>query len=178
MPPRVLFHEEMAATIQAIEAQQSDPAQMQVSVKLLFERIVDRMRGIFQLDSGDFRAVAIRENPLDENEVIFTNFGFGTFTGLSEQQRKWDLDAARFMLEEKLTTHIKWLEFKRQRPGGDAETILLIRNIGRLRLGLFIVITKPGVKIEENWSEFEQSTYLATMLGHVDKIVEVVVNYS
>jgi hypothetical protein len=58
-----------------------------------------------------------------------------------------------------------------------AETVILIRNIGKLRLGLFVAITKSGVKIEENWSEFEQSTYLDTMLGHVDKLVEIVVNY-
>jgi hypothetical protein len=177
MPPRVLFHQEMAATIQALEEEKTEEAETRLVVKQLYERIIDRMREIYGLNAGDFRAIAIRPDPNDEKGVIFTNFGFGKTDGLSAQQKSWDEDAAKFMLEEKLTTHTKWIEFKRQRSRGDAETVILIRNIGKLRLGLFVAITKSGVKIEENWSEFEQSTYLATMLGHVDKLVEIVVNY-
>lgn len=180
MPAQVLFHEEMAAAVMALEQEQPNRTEQQQVVKDLFERIVDRMRDIYKLNTNDFRAIAIIPDPStpgDEKGVIFTNFGFGKTTGLSEQQKVWDLDAAKFILEDKVTTHTKWIEFKRQRPNGDAETVILIRNIGKLRLGLFVAITKPGVKIEENWLEFEQSTYLATMLGHVDSIVEIVVNY-
>lgn len=176
-PGRVLFHNEMAAAMQALEEDAADKAGTELVVKRLFERMIDQMRDIFDLAGSDFRANAIRPDPNDSLGVIFTNFGFGKTEGISEQQKKWDEDAAKFMLEEKFTTHTKWIDFKRQRPRGDAETVILIRNIGKHRLGLFIAITKANVAIEEKWSEFEQSTYLATMLGHVDKLVEVVVNY-
>ncbi|QYR21092.1 hypothetical protein KZ483_25800 [Paenibacillus sp. sptzw28] len=176
-PARVLFHNEMAAAIQVLEQEESNSAEMDSTVKQLMERIVDRMREIFSLNSADFRAIAIRPDPEDEKDVIFTKMQFGKTDDLSEQQKGIDKDAAKFMLEEKLTTHTKWLRFKEHRPKGNAETVILIRNIGMLRLGLFIAITRADIKIEENWPEFEQSTYLATMLGHVDKLVEVVVNY-
>jgi hypothetical protein len=176
-PASVLFHHEMAAAIQVLEKETIDSAEVNDAVRQLMERIVDRMREIFSLNSGDFRAIAIRPDPSDEKDVIFTRMRFGQADAQSELQEEIDKGAAKSMLEEKLTTHTKWLRFKEHRPKGDADTVILIRNIGKLRLGLFVAIRRSDVRIEENWPEFEQSTYLATMLGHVDKLVEVVVNY-
>lgn len=84
-----------------------------------------------------------------------------------------DLEAIRYMCKIKTTDIID------TNPVGDtdAKMLLLTRNPGKLRLGLFIAILRDDVSLEHIQERYPYASYIMTMLGFVDKVVDFVVNY-
>lgn len=173
--PTILYAKELAATMNAID-REAPATDVEKELINLFSEIIEQMKLCLGLTDKDFRAMIVLPDP--DNEFYLTGLRWGKKSYTSAEQERRDVKAMGVM-DETNKTHTRWLDAKMQFENGDGESLIYIRNAGKMRLGCFIAILKPGVDMSDaKWISFEQVSYLFTMLGPIDKIAEVVVNYN
>ncbi len=139
-------------------------------IERLYDALLDQIGLLFKVPRREIRAVLIH---YDGNLKKLESWRWGRNT--TPEQDRIDLKAIEILFDQGLTYPV-WEDVKEQFPNGDSDTLLLIRNRGNLRLGLLIAISRR-VEMKPLMAEYAKLVYPFTMLGHMDKLVDFVLNY-
>jgi hypothetical protein len=174
LTPRIIYADEIAATIIMAEKDGDKPATKKQIIKLL-KNMADSMAACFGLSSREYRATIVVSD--EENAPDLSAIRTGRKLREKQRDLSIEMDALHILYRHSDETHTHWTNAKEQFPHGDVEHFVFVRNPGDIRLGCLIAILRKDVDIEGCWSEFLQVSYPFTLLGYVDKIVESVVRY-
>jgi hypothetical protein len=137
----------------------------------LFQALIDDVSNLFQVQPSEVRAVLVVNNNRGKHKLTGWRWG----RPCSINQERMDYKAIDKFLETEKTYPI-WEEVKEHFDHTDSDTLLFFRNDGTLRLGCLIAIAN-SIDVESHIEEWEQIVRPFTMLGHMDKLVQFVVNY-
>ncbi|KFN04102.1 hypothetical protein D0U04_20860 [Bacillus clarus] len=169
------FEEELSAALEAVDNGSLTPDAVNGEVKRLFTRIKKGVSNIVNIDDNKVRAVVAYQDNVTASQV-FSKMTWGN--SITSQQEKWDEAAMRVLLAGG-KSHVFWPHPKSTMPDGDAEAYLLVRNVGEeYRLGILFVFNVPVTISEDKWNRLMLEMAPITLLGHVDKVRNIVVNYA
>lgn len=137
----------------------------------LFDSLMDDVCNLFQVQPTEVRAVLVINNNRGKHKLTGWRWG----RPCSADQERMDHKAIDMFLETEKTYPI-WEKAKEHFDQTDSDTFLFFRNDGTLRLGCLIAIAN-SIDVESHIDEWEQIVKPFTMLGHMDKLVQFVVNY-
>lgn len=140
-------------------------------INLLFEALIEDVCHLFQVQRTGVRAVLVINN---RGRHKLTSWRWGR--SCTPDQDRMDYKAIDKFLETELT-YPTWEQVKSHFDHTDSDTLLFIRNSGKLGLGCLIAI-ENSVDLEAHLQEWEHIVRPFTMLGHMDKLVRFVVNYT
>jgi hypothetical protein len=140
-------------------------------INLLFDGLIEDVCHLFQVQRSGVRAVLVINN---RGRHKLTSWRWGR--ACTPDQDRMDYKAIDKFLETELT-YPTWEQVKSHFDHTDSDTLLFIRNSGKLGLGWLIAI-ENSIDLEKHMQEWEHIVSPFTMLGHMDKLVRFVVNYT
>lgn len=168
------FENEIKEVVHVMEDTNSSQQQIDGHMKRLFDSVVKYVTDFYGQASHDVRAsLFVKHN----GDLAFSNFRWG-----------WDSNprqdgADLYMIGHLLTTdtsHAFWRNIRDQEMfrNGDKNTALLIRNIGKIRLGILFSFRNHIPDIEEKTNELSKAILPFSLLGLTDNIPDNVVRYN
>ncbi|WP_018130157.1 hypothetical protein [Effusibacillus pohliae] len=187
--PIVLYKDELAAAIFAIDEQKSEEA-VRDSIWELIITIVDTICVNLGLRRKDFRLYFVvpraqEKQGTDEENVALSMVRFGQVFDLlkkgkisdTEFEDIYQRDEQRvkvFLTDDKAKTE----NYVKLDGSPDATVLLFARNPGKyLRMGLYIAVTKENAEISDFKEVFPEVSQIISTLGFIDEIVEFVRKY-
>ncbi|MFD2612228.1 hypothetical protein [Paenibacillus gansuensis] len=139
-------------------------------VNKLFQALIDDVSTLYNVPTLEVRALLVTNDRAGRHKLTRWHWG----RAATQTQLEMDLKAVGIFLETE-KTYPTWEGARRQFVNGDSDTLLFIRNKGELKLGCLIAINAT-LDTEARIQEWAQIIYPFTMLGHMDKLVQFVVN--
>ncbi|MBK5443251.1 hypothetical protein [Peribacillus sp. TH24] len=171
--PPYPFEEELAAALEAVYDTSLPSSTIDREVKKLFDQIRKQISSFTGIRGDKIRAVVVYQKPGMSNPV-FSKMTWGP--QITQQQIDWD-DLALKILQQGGRSHVLWPSAKESIPNGDAESYLLVRNIGEYRLGILFAFKVSVNLTEDELDKLKVEVAPITLLGHIDKILDIVVKY-
>jgi hypothetical protein len=166
-------YEKLIADVKETVKDRQAPKELKADkIDSLFDALIDDVCNLFQVQRTDVRAVLVANNSRGRHKLTGWRWG----RACTPDQDRMDSKAIDKFLETELTYPI-WQEVKSHFDHSDSDTLLFFRNSGKLELGCLIAIA-GSVGVEPHIAEWEQIVKPFTMLGHIDKLVRFVVQYS
>ncbi len=165
------YEDELAATLEAVYDNNRNRDQVKYQVKSLFDKIVNEIATDCGVSKNRYRAVVVHRD-FQQNENKFSNLSWGN--EISSQQEQYDRNALEVFLTNNGTIAY-WTNVQEQFPNGDVKTYLFVRNLDAFRMGCLLAFSEDIPK--SVLDKLKDKDTPMTLIGHVDKIFDVIVNY-
>ncbi|MBL3645782.1 hypothetical protein JMN23_25940 [Bacillus sp. RHFB] len=170
-----LFERELTAALEAAFDPNPNAAIVSNEVKRLFEEIKNRIARFYNVKSDRIR---VHMFFLDEQSGLHELSRMRWGASITPQQEDIDKDALRIMVgnQQNDKAIARWTNADQQFPSGDTKVYLLVRNLGHPTLGLLISFRDP-IDVDSKLDKLSVEVTPMTLLGYVDRIRNIVVNY-
>ncbi|CAH0343978.1 hypothetical protein [Bacillus sp. CECT 9360] len=167
------FEQELATALEAAYDDSLPTDTVRREVRHLFDQIKKQITNFVGVNENNVRAVMVYQTP-GMASPMFSKMTWGS--PITQEQKQLD-DLAFKLLLQGGRSHTLWPDAKPQLPNGDAESYLLVRNVGDYRLGFLFAFKAKLSLSEEKLDKLKVEVAPITLLGHIDKILNVIVNY-